>query len=503
MSVHPSETLRKFASDDLQAVGDLDFALNMDRRDELREYRDQFHFPKRHIMDGHAAPAGDEDGAATDKKSDEPIRPAKAPSAATFRYFCGNSLGLQHVGVEGAVAQELTKWRDQAVEGHFMQPNPWFEVDDVLRADMATIVGAEVSEVVVMNTLTVNLHLLLAAMYKPVGARRKLLHEKFPFPSDMHAFVSHIESHGFSADEDVVEIGGDICTDGPAVIPTQVFLDAIEQYKDTAAVIVIGAVHFLTGQYFDIAAITAAAQRHGILVGVDCAHAVGNVPLQLHDWGVDFACWCTYKYLNAGPGNIGGAFVHAKHIDQGTDDGAAPPMHSQLKGWWGHSRKNRFSLHRTFDYSRGAAAMQMSNPGVLGMMALQPSLQLAAAIGMPRLRAKSLLLTGYLEALLALWLPHAIAVVSPADVAQRGAQLSVRILPNMVVAAQAKTAAYECGNDLDNDADLVQRQLVGLGFMCDNRPPDIIRLAPVPTYNSFEDVWRIADALRTLLKPCQ
>lgn len=470
------EQVRAIAAERSLELDSPDLPRVLDELDELRAYRSQFHFP---VREGHGAA----DASVGDRH---------------YRFFCGNSLGLQHVDVSSTVQAELTKWQTQAVEGHFLQPNPWFEIDDILRKDMAAIVGAEESEVVIMNTLTVNLHLLMAAFYKPQGGRRKIMAESFPFPSDTHAFVSQIEFHGGNPATDLISVFASTGPDGkaneaPAVIPTEAFLQAIEQHGDEVAVLILGAVHFLTGQFFDIATIAKAAHAKGIIVGVDCAHAVGNVPLYLHDWDVDFACWCTYKYLNAGPGNIAGAFVHSKHT------AADSPSVKQFRGWWGHQRSNRFSLHKEFDSSPGAASFQLSNPCVLSIMSLAPSLKLCAKIGMPTLRAKSLMLTGYMEHLIKTKLSGAVEIVTPADPSQRGAQLSIRILPGKLAPGKvASSAAYQCGNDLNNDADLAQRLLLEAGVMCDNRPPDILRLAPVPTYNSFEDVYELIVRLKAL-----
>ena len=453
-----------------------DFATHLDGLDDLREHRNAFHFPKRSVVCGMAPTIGESDD---------------------FVYMCGNSLGLQHRGVEAALGQELAKWRDQAVEGHFMQPNPWFEVDNVLLKDMAHVVGAKESEVVLMNTLTCNLHLLLSAFYKPSGKRTKLAAENFPFPSDTHAFVSQVQLHGLDPAEHYVNIGaGD--SDSPAAIPTQRFLDFIEQSGDEVAVLMIGAIHFLSGQFFDIERITAAAHAKGILVGVDAAHAVGNVPLQFHDWDVDFACWCTYKYLNGGPGNIGGAFVHDRLAPVNEDGVVAGDNVTPLKGWWGHARTNRFALHRSFQSAGGAAGFQLSNPSVVGMMSLAPSLRLFGQISMPRLRAKSLRLTAYMEYLILAKLADKIEVITPSDPERRGAQLSIRILPGKLRSTDVQTESYQCGNDLGNDADKAQKQLLYSGVMCDNRPPDILRLAPTPTYNSFADVFTLVRRLEAL-----
>ncbi|CAD2221303.1 kynureninase [Angomonas deanei] len=443
------------------------FAEHRDEIDVLNEHRQSYHFPKQ-------------------------------PSGAPFIYLVGNSLGLQHVGVRTAVDEFLQKWQDQAVEGHFMQPNPWFEIDEILRADMAKIVGADRREVVLMNTLTVNIHFMMAAFYRPEGKRKKILMENQGFPSDTHALISQLQLHGYGP-EDLITVsapGHEEVTAPVSPVTTEAFIAAIEQHADEIAIVMITAIHFLTGQLFDIPAIVKAAHAHNIVVGVDCAHAVGNVPLQLHDWDVDFACWCTYKYLNSGPGNVGGAFVHSKHTDGHSNL-------TYLKGWWGHDRKSRFSLHREFEPADGAACFQCSTAPTSSLTILQPSLQLMASIGMPKLREKSLHLTAYMELLLHELVPAGcIESVTPADPEQRGAQLSIRILPGKLKTTASSTAGYECGvaGEGSCDADIAQRQLLDCGVMVDNRPPDIIRLAPAPLYNSYMDVLQAVRVFASLFE---
>ncbi|KEG09863.1 kynureninase [Trypanosoma grayi] len=268
----------------------------------------------------------------------------------------------------------------------------------------------------------------------------------------------------------------------PVNIPLEQFISTIEKRGNEIAVIVMSAVHFITGQLFDIQAIVKAAHAKGILFGVDCADAVGNVPLKLHDWDVDFAFWCTYRYLNSGPGNLGGAFVHAKHTAAGNEM-------KILRGWWGNDRQNQISFNHNFEPAEGASAFQLSNVPALGMMALLPSIRLMARIGIGPLREKSLLLTSYMELLLSELLPPGlIEVITPVDPDHRGAQLSIRILPNKLASGLAAKEAYECGADADSDSDLVGRHLYDKGVIVDHRPPDVIRLAPVPLYNSFMDV---------------
>jgi kynureninase len=435
-------------------------AMRLDETDALSKHREEFKFP--YVQEGK-------------------------PQI----YFAGNSLGLQHRDVAGSIEGVLNKWHQYAVEGWWQAPEPWRDLDEAIRADVAKIVGAKKEEVGVMNALTVNLHLLMLAFYKPKGDRRKILCEQFPFPSDMHAFVSQAEHHGLTAD-DVVTIGDNA---EPAVITTETFLEAIEKHGDTTAVLVVAAVHFLSGQYFDVPRIVKAAQAKGIIVGVDGAHAVGNVDLQLHDWNVDFAVWCHYKYLNAGPGAVGGAFVHERHCVQQVD-GDAPSFPAELRGWWGHHAEARFGLQKTFRHAPGIAAYQISTPPIIALASLRPSIQFCARVGIANLRAKSRVLTGYLEVLLRHYLSHALHIITPLDENQRGAQIAVAILEGGLKEADASELSGE--NDFaagSSPARFAQRQLLKRGIIVDNRPPNVLRLSPAPSYNSFEDVRLLIEGL--------
>nr|AGU68148.1 kynureninase [Crithidia acanthocephali] len=458
-----TETLLSTVSTTGMALTEDAFAEYMDNADPLREHRNAYHIP--------------------------PMR-----DGTPFSYLVGNSLGPQHVGVEAAVAGFLKKWRDQGCEGHAMQPNPWNEADQTYIKDMASLVGAKDAEVAIMNSLTVNLHLLLTAFYRPQLTKKKIMIEHKSFPSDTYAMISQLESRGMNPAEDLITVTapGTKSYDEPAtVIPTEAFLAAIDKHGDDTAVLVISAVHFLTGQLFDIPTIVKAAHAKNILVGVDCAHAVGNVPLQLHEWEVDFACWCTYKYLNSGPGNIGAIFVHSKHTSTTT------PL-KYLKGWWGNDMKTRFTPHRSFEPAAGASAFQLSMPSAASCMMLGPSLKLMASVGLPAIRQKSLLLTAYLELLCTeLVPPGCIEIITPADPNQRGAQLSIRLLPNKLKSSELDSAAYEIGTAAEgtDDASILQRQLLDEGIMIDKRPPDVVRVAPAPMYNNFTDVLR---AVRTI-----
>eukprot|EP01012_Entosiphon_sulcatum_P010972 TRINITY_DN16571_c0_g1_i1.p1 TRINITY_DN16571_c0_g1~~TRINITY_DN16571_c0_g1_i1.p1 ORF type:complete len:482 (-),score=110.42 TRINITY_DN16571_c0_g1_i1:105-1496(-) len=443
------------------------YAAALDAQDELREYRSQFHIPTR---------VDNETG-----------------KAEACLYFVGNSLGLQHRDVEASVLRELAKWRDDAVEGHFSGSNPWFEIDDLLRSDMAKVVGAHHDEVVLMNTLTMNLHLLFVPFYRPTPQRHRILIEQNPFPSDMYAVRSQIRLHGFDPDESLIEVAP---REGESCIHPDDIIGAINEYGDSLALVFLAGVQFITGQLFDLAGITKAAHARGAMVGFDLAHAVGNVPLNLHDWDVDFACWCTYKYLNGGPGNIGGAFVHSKHD--------LAERH-KFEGWWGHRRSNRFALKKDFEPSPGAAALQLSNPVVLGCVSLQPSLRLFGEIGMDRLRQKSLRLTGYLEELLVEQVAGDVEIITPRDKDRRGSQLSLRLLrsppQDELLQVLQRMNVYQSGTEGGGlFATVVERRLHQRGIFVDKRPPDVIRVAPVPLYNSFEDVRRFVLALRDLLR---
>lgn len=442
------------------------FAERMDAEDPLAEHRASFHMP-------HDRATGER-----------------------YTYLVGNSLGLQHKDVEASTMTFLQKWRDQAVEGWFLPPSPWFEIDQSVRRDMASIVGAEESEVVMMNGLTVNLHLMMAPFFRPSGKRTKIMTEFQSFPSDTHALISELEAHGLNKEEHLIVVSppGKTWESDPEAVLGDAFLSAIEQHGDEVALLLFCPVHFLTGAFLDVAPIIAAAKAKGITVGLDCAHAVGNVPLHLHDWGADFAVWCTYKYLNSGPGNMGGAFVHSSHTK------AESGLH-YLRGWWGHHHRSRLSLHQTFDPADGAAAFQMSTPSVCAYATLTPGLRFMSSIGVEALREKSLLLTAYLEHLLSELVPAGcIEQITPVDPARRGAQISIRILPDRLRSRSTQTAIYESGTSTGNrcDADIAQRQLLDNHIMVDSRPPDVIRIAPVPAYNNFTDVLTVARGIACL-----
>ncbi|KAH9577724.1 Aminotransferase class V domain [Trypanosoma melophagium] len=454
MRNNAAEKLLSTARTECLSITENDFAEYMDRSDPLQEHRHVYCIPKK--RDG------------TD-----------------YIYVCSNALGLQHRDVESSVGGALKKWRELGVLGEYRHPNPWCELDSLGRKEMASIVGAQESEVITMNSHSVNLHLMLMAFYKPKGKRRKIVVENHSLPSNTHALTSQLEARGMSVGEDLLFVGApghEAWESSPVVIPAEQFLALLEKRGEEIAVLLLSAVHFITGQLVDVAALVRAAHARGVIVGVDCAHAVGNVPLRLHDWDVDFAYWSTYMYLNSGPGNLGGAFVHSKHTFAGSEL-------KGLRGWWGHDRRLRSCLHRTFEPAEGAAGFQISSVPVLGMMALLPSVRLIAGIGMAALREKSMLLTAYMELLLGELLPPGVVeVITPVDPNQRGAQLSVRILPNKLASAVTAQESYECGAVGDSDAEIMERQLADKGVLVNHQPPDMLLLAPVPLYNSFMDV---------------
>lgn len=389
-------------------------------------------------------------------------------------YLCGNSLGLQPRRTRHALSRELSIWSTLAVRGHFDHPlqKPWTTASTSLSPAMSKIVGAEAEEVICMGTLTENIHLLFATFYKPSGKRTKVLIEKKAFPSDHYAVESQLEWHGLGKEHMILaepEANGLLTTEGICKL--------IDENKDELAVCFLSGIQYYTGQLFDIPTITAHAQKYGITVGWDLAHAAGNVPLKLHEWGVDFAAWCTYKYLCSGPGGMAGAFVHSKHTQPD-----APPL-PRLKGWWGHDISSRFQMANEFVPAPGAAGWQVSNPSVINLIALEAALEVYNETDMQTLRQKSLETTGYLEWLLEeefkgeerVW-----EIITPRDERQRGAQLSLAFREGVMMK--------------------VFKVLEREGVTVDERKPDVIRVAPVPMYNSFGDCWRFVKELKKAVK---
>ena len=406
----------------------IEFAREMDAKDPLKGFRNHFLIPGRR--------------------------------GAEAIYLCGNSLGLQPVAVAKAISDELTTWAELAVEGHFEGAKPWMSYHKRARKTLAMLTGALEDEVVAMNNLTTNLHLLLVSFYRPIGKRKKILMEAGAFPSDQYAVESHLRWYGFDPDECMIEIQPDI--DGH-LHSTENIVKEIEIAGDELALVLLSGIQYYTGQFFELGQITQAAHDVGALAGFDLAHAIGNVPLALHEWQVDFATWCSYKYLNSSPGGVSGVFIHEKH--------ARNPKIPRFGGWWGHNETQRFKMKKGFDPIPTADGWQLSNSPILLLAAHLASLELFEKAGMDRLRQKSLRLTGYLEYLLRqIKEPVSrIKIITPADPSSRGCQLSL-FLPD--------------GNKTLFSA------ITARGVIADWREPNVIRIAPVPLYNSFEDVFK-------------
>lgn len=412
------------------------FALELDELDALRGFRQKFHIPKR-------------------SNGDEVL------------YFTGNSLGLQPKSTRGYIEQELTDWETFGVEGHFHAKNPWMPYHEFLTDQMAEIVGAEPIEVVVMNSLTVNLHLLMVSFYRPGGKRTKIVIEKGAFPSDQYAVQSQISFHGHKIKDSLIEIQP---REGESTLRSEDILDTIRQNGEEIALILLGGVNYYTGQAFDFDSITRVGHEVGAVVGFDLAHAAGNILLKLHDWNVDFAAWCSYKYLNSGPGGIAGVFIHSNHLER-TD---LP----RFAGWWGHDKTTRFLMGDEFVPMKSAEGWQLSNPPIFQMASLRASLEIFHEAGMIGLREKSVKLTNYLEFLLKEIESDRIEIITPGNAEQRGCQLSIRV------------------RDADKS---LYKEISEQGVFADWREPDVIRVAPVPLYNSFTDVWKFVGILKDCL----
>ncbi len=384
------------------------------------------------------------------------------PGGVPVVYLTGNSLGLQPRTARARVEEVLDDWAGRGVEGHVQGTSPWLPYHRFLTAPTARLVGAQPDEVVVMNTLTVNLHLLMVSFYRPASARTRILYEGSAFPSDRYALASQVRFHGLDPAEALVPL---VPRSGEHVLRPEDVLDAIAREGERLALVLIGNVNYLTGQAFDVGAITRAGHAVGAMVGFDLAHGAGNLVFHLHDDGPDFAVWCSYKYLNGGPGALGGVFVHSRHRD---GRGLA-----RFEGWWGHDEASRFEMGPRFEGMPGAEGWQLSNPPILQMAALRASMELFDAVGMTALRRKSERLTGLMDQLVR-GMPG-VEVITPADPAQRGAQLSLRIT---------------------RDARGLLQRLAAAGVLCDFRAPDIIRAAPAPFYSRFADVVRFAEVLR-------
>jgi len=412
-----------------------EFARQLDAEDPLRTFRDRFHIPF-------------------------------GSDGKPLIYLVGNSLGLMPKATRGVVEQELTDWANLAVDGHLEGATPWYSYHETLREPAARLVGALPHEVVCMNSLTVNLHLMMASFYRPTNGRSKVLMEEPAFPSDTYAVKSQIVHHGFEP-KDALLLARPRA--GELTIRTDEIEALLEKSGEQIALVLLAGVNFFTGQFFDLKRITAAAQKQGCLVGIDLAHAVGNVPLRLHDWNVDFAVWCSYKYLNSGPGAVAGAFVHERH--------ARNAKLPRLAGWWGNDPATRFQMHLLPEFVPvpSADSWAVSNPPIFSMAPLRSSFAIFdEAGGMENLRAKSIQLTGYLQFLLDQGPSEMFTVITPREPNERGSQLSILVR--------------------DQPKELFAK-LEAAGVKCDFREPNVIRAAPTALYNSFHEVWRFAKLL--------
>lgn len=418
---------------------DLGFAQLLDANDPLRHMRDAFFIPK---MKG---------------SNKEEI------------YLCGNSLGLQPKLAATYVKEELEKWQKLGVKGHFESDHPWLPYHENLAKGSAALVGAKPSEVVCMNTLTANLHFLMVSFYQPDTKRHKILIEDHAFPSDHYAVESQIKFHGHDPAESMILLKP---REGEACLRTEDILKTIDELAEELALVMLPGIQYYTGQVFDMQQIADAAQHHGITVGFDLAHATGNIEMKLHDWGVDFAAWCTYKYLNSGPGSVAGCFVHEKHHDN--------PDLPRFAGWWGHDKSTRFKMENTFVPIQSAESWQLSNPPILSLAAIRGSLDtVEQAGGIASLRGKSKQLTAYLRFLLNIRLSDKVAIITP-DEDLSGCQLSLEITT-------------------DKPGKAVFDAIEEAGVTCDWREPNVIRVAPVPLYNRFEEMVQFVDILEQAL----
>ncbi|WP_316784405.1 kynureninase [Pedobacter frigiditerrae] len=417
----------------------LDFAQALDQQDVLREMRNEFLFPQQ--------------------------------NGNPFIYLCGNSLGLQPKAAREVLEVQLNNWQNLAVEGWFDGDSPWMFYHKELKKLMAPIVGAKPSEVCPMNTLTVNLHLLMVSFYQPKAKKYKIIMEAGAFPSDQYAIESQVRFHGFDPADAIIEVKP---RDGEYILRTEDIISAIEDNADELALVLFGGVNYFTGQWFDMSAITKAGHKIGAIVGFDLAHAAGNVPLQLHDWDIDFACWCSYKYQNAGPGGISGIFVHEKHFTDITLN--------RFAGWWGYKEEQRFKMEKGFIPELGADGWQVSCTQVMPMALYHASLQLFEKAGfIDTLRTKSKTLTSYLFYIInevnSKLGEEQFKIITPSKEEDRGAQVSI--------------IAKEDGKKIFD-------QLVAHHVLGDWREPNVIRLSPVPLYNSFEDVFKTGELLLTI-----
>jgi len=414
----------------------LDYAKQEDQNDPLSQYRTQFHIPK-------------------DKQGND------------WLYFTGNSLGLQPKATKDYINQELEDWANLGVEGHFEAKNPWMPYHEFLTESMAKIVGAKPIEVVIMNTLTTNLHLLMVSFYQPTKTKYKIIIESDAFPSDRYAVQTQLEFHGFDASDGVIEWKPRL---GEVLLNIEDLDTILEEQGDEVALLLIGGVNYYTGQYLDLKKIATLGHAKGCKVGIDLAHGAGNIKPELHDSGVDFAAWCTYKYLNSGPGSLGGVFVHEKH--------AHNKDLKRFAGWWSHNKSTRFNMRQPLDVIPGAEGWQLSNPPILSMAAIKASLDMFNDVGMDAIRTKAEKLTGYFEFLINELNNDKITIITPSNPKERGCQLSIQV------------------KDADKN---LHKKLTEAHIITDWREPDVIRCAPVPLYNTFEDVYRMVEKLKEIL----
>ena len=414
----------------------LEYAKQQDQLDELSNYRNQFHIPK-------------------DKNGNELI------------YFTGNSLGLQPKSTKSYINQELEDWANFGVKGHTEAKNPWLPYHEFLTESMANLVGAKPIEVVTMNTLTANLHFMMVSFYQPTKTRYKIVIESDAFPSDKYAVESQLRHHGYDDKEGLILWKP---RENEELLHFEDLEAILESQGEEIALLMIGGVNYYTGQYFDLKRITELGHIHGCIVGFDCAHGAGNVELSLHDSGADFAVWCTYKYLNSGPGSLAGCFVHERH--------AYNKNLNRFTGWWSHNKETRFNMRHEFDVLSGAEGWQLSNPPILSMAAIKASLDIFNEVGIKKLVEKSRKLTGYFEFLINGLNNKDIKIITPTNPEERGCQLSIQV----------------------NNADKgLHDKLTKAGVMSDWREPDVIRCAPVPLYNSFQDVYNMVEKLKSIL----
>lgn len=417
----------------------LAFAKSLDTKDVLKDFRERFYIPQHNGNDSI--------------------------------YFTGNSLGLQPKSVKAYVNQELDDWAKLGVEGHFYAKNPWLSYHEIFPEQLSKIVGCLPEEVVVMNQLTVNLHLLMVSFYRPAKQRYKIICEAKAFPSDQYAFESQVRYHGFDPDDAIIEVEP---KEGEDTVRTEDILSTIQQHGNETALVLFGGVNYYTGQMFDMKAITDAAHKVKSYAGFDLAHATGNVELKLHEWKVDFACWCSYKYLNSGPGGVSGVYIHQQH----TINQELP----RFAGWWGYKKETRFKMGKGFEPIPTAEGWQLSNAPVLSMAAHKASLDIFEEAGMKNLVTKSKLLSGYLHFILnhinSKQKEKLIEIITPAQEEERGCQVSMLMLKK----------GKEVFNELSKQ-----------GVIADWREPNVIRVAPVPLYNTFEDVWRFGEIIGTTI----